>query len=97
MFSKPLDPTPLFPFSLRRTTDLNRAAAMARSAAYIPVSSEMSNFFSNTPIFKTRESTLTFSLITLEAVLVCFLEGFVVYNHLSLVDNCNLSAAASGK
>lgn len=70
---------------------------MARSAGYIPVvSSEMSNFFSNSPIFKTRESTLTFSLITLEAVLVCFLEGFVVYNHLALVSNCSLTTAASG-
>ncbi|KAI9283982.1 hypothetical protein BC943DRAFT_280206 [Umbelopsis sp. AD052] len=56
----------------------------------------MSNFFSTTPIFKTRESTITFSLICLEAVLVCFLEGFVVMNHLSLVANCNLSPSAEG-
>jgi hypothetical protein len=70
---------------------------MTRSTGYIPVSHEMSNFISTTPIFKTRESTLTFSLICLEAVLVCFLEGFVVMNHLNLVSNCNLSQAAEGK
>jgi hypothetical protein len=70
---------------------------MTRSVGYIPVSYEMSNFLSKSPIFKTRESTLTFSLICLEAVLVCFLEGFVVMNHLALVSNCNLTTAATGK
>ncbi|KAI8583759.1 hypothetical protein K450DRAFT_219866 [Umbelopsis ramanniana AG] len=69
---------------------------MTRSTGYIPVSHEMSNFFSTSPIFKTRESTIVFSLICLEAVLVCFLEGFVVMNHLQLVSNCNLSPAAEG-
>jgi hypothetical protein len=70
---------------------------MARSAAYTPVSSEMSNFLKTTPIFKTRESTLTFGLIVLECVLICFLEGFVVHNHLLLVSNCTLTTTASGK
>lgn len=70
---------------------------MTRSTGYIPVSHEMSNFFSTTPIFKTRDSTLTFSLICLEAVIVCFLEGFVVMNHLALVGNCSLTQEAQGK
>ncbi|KAJ2958566.1 hypothetical protein NQZ79_g5886 [Umbelopsis isabellina] len=64
---------------------------MARKAAYTPVSTEMSKFLNTTPVFKTRESTLTFGLIVLECVLICFLEGFVVQNHLLLHVRFDLS------
>lgn len=47
-------------------------------------------------VFKTRESTATLVLITVECILICFLEGFVVMNHLNLVSNCNMDMTGEG-
>lgn len=48
------------------------------------------------PIFKTKESILTISVVTFEAILICILEGIVIMNHLGLVSNCNPDSAGVG-
>jgi hypothetical protein len=48
-------------------------------------------------IFQTRESTLTFALVSFEAVLICILEGMVIKNHLQLVANCSMDLKGQGK
>ncbi|KAI9319350.1 hypothetical protein BX666DRAFT_1854402 [Dichotomocladium elegans] len=50
----------------------------------------------DSPLFKTRESTITFTLICLESILICFLEGFVVMNHHALVSNCAMDIVGKG-
>ncbi|ORZ03813.1 hypothetical protein BCR43DRAFT_484030 [Syncephalastrum racemosum] len=47
-------------------------------------------------VFKTPESTATLALITIQCILICFLEGFVVMNHLDLVSNCNMDMSGEG-
>ncbi|KAL1931685.1 hypothetical protein VTP01DRAFT_9828 [Rhizomucor pusillus] len=42
-------------------------------------------------IFSSIDSIITFALVCIEAVLICFLEGFVVNNHLALVSNCQVN------
>lgn len=48
------------------------------------------------PIFKTKESIFTISLVTFEAVIICILEGIVIMNHLGLVQNCDLDKQGKG-
>ncbi|KAI8148566.1 hypothetical protein BJV82DRAFT_506250 [Fennellomyces sp. T-0311] len=48
------------------------------------------------PLFKTNDSIITISLITAEAIIICFLEGFVVMNHLQLVSNCAMDRNGEG-
>jgi hypothetical protein len=49
------------------------------------------------PIFQTRESIFTLSLVSFEAIVICILEGIVVKNHLGLVQNCALDPTGEGK
>lgn len=49
------------------------------------------------PIFKSKDSICTISLVTFEAVVICILEGIVIMNHLGLVQNCNVDRAGKGK
>ncbi|KAK4511747.1 RRM domain-containing protein [Mucor velutinosus] len=48
------------------------------------------------PIFKTKESIFTISVVTFEAILICILEGIVIMNHLGLVSNCSPDSAGIG-
>ncbi|KAI9499739.1 hypothetical protein BDB00DRAFT_795403 [Zychaea mexicana] len=48
------------------------------------------------PLFKTNDSIMTIALVSVEAVLICFLEGFVVMNHLQLVSNCSMDRSGEG-
>jgi hypothetical protein len=48
------------------------------------------------PIFRSRDSILTISLVTFEAIVICILEGIVIMNHLGLVQNCNPDQAGIG-
>ena len=48
------------------------------------------------PIFKTKESIFTISIVTFEAVIICILEGIVIMNHLGLVQNCKTDAHGNG-
>lgn len=48
------------------------------------------------PIFRTKDSIFTISLVTFEAVIICILEGIIIMNHLGLVQNCNPDAAGRG-
>ncbi|KAI9313744.1 hypothetical protein BX666DRAFT_1863544 [Dichotomocladium elegans] len=48
------------------------------------------------PLFKTKFSTAFIVLVTIEAVVLCILEGLVVKNHLALVSNCNLDLNGQG-
>ncbi|KAI8336566.1 hypothetical protein BC941DRAFT_427458 [Chlamydoabsidia padenii] len=52
------------------------------------------NTFSS--IFKNRNFTVTLGLVSLECILICFLEGFVVMNHLKMVGNCQMSTVGNG-
>lgn len=47
-------------------------------------------------IFSSIDSIITFALVCIEAVLICFLEGFVVNNHLALVSNCQVNNTPAG-
>ncbi|KAI9256932.1 hypothetical protein BY458DRAFT_578586 [Sporodiniella umbellata] len=47
-------------------------------------------------LFKTKESTLTFSLVTCEAIIISILEGMVIKNHLGLVQNCSATTIEEG-
>lgn len=49
------------------------------------------------PIFKTKESIATLSVISLECILICILEGLVVMNHLALVSNCQMDTVGQGE
>lgn len=46
--------------------------------------------------FQSRDSIITVGLITLQALLVCSLESYVVYQHLGLVSNCSLTTVGEG-
>ncbi|KAI8876495.1 hypothetical protein K501DRAFT_298782 [Backusella circina FSU 941] len=48
------------------------------------------------PIFQTKESIFTLSLVSFEAIVICILEGIVVMNHLGLVQNCDLDPTGEG-
>ncbi|CAO3658651.1 unnamed protein product [Rhizopus stolonifer] len=47
-------------------------------------------------LFKTKESTLTFSLVTCEAIIIAILEGMIIMNHLGLVQNCSATSVEDG-
>ncbi|KAI9263446.1 hypothetical protein BDA99DRAFT_510222 [Phascolomyces articulosus] len=48
------------------------------------------------PLFKTNDSIITLALVSAEAIIICFLEGFVVMNHLNLVSNCSMDRNGEG-
>ncbi|KAI8087779.1 uncharacterized protein B0P05DRAFT_486985 [Gilbertella persicaria] len=48
------------------------------------------------PIFRTKESIMTFSLVLFECIVICILEGIVIMNHLQLVSNCNPDIIGEG-
>ncbi|KAI8338007.1 hypothetical protein BC941DRAFT_424339 [Chlamydoabsidia padenii] len=47
-------------------------------------------------IFKNRDFVITLSLVTVECIVICLLEGFVVMNHLKLVGNCQMTPIGNG-
>ncbi|KAI8096495.1 uncharacterized protein BX664DRAFT_324131 [Halteromyces radiatus] len=47
-------------------------------------------------IFKNRDFAITLGLVSVECILICILEGFVVMNHLKLVGNCQMTPVGNG-
>ena len=56
----------------------------------------MGSSLRDNPLFKTKESIATLSVISLECILICILEGLVVKNHLALVSNCQMDSVGQG-
>ncbi|ORZ05406.1 hypothetical protein BCR42DRAFT_428243 [Absidia repens] len=56
----------------------------------------MSDLSKFSAIFKNRDFTITLGLVSVECILICFLEGFVVMNHLKMVGNCQMSPVGDG-
>ncbi|KAG2220330.1 hypothetical protein INT45_004015 [Circinella minor] len=56
----------------------------------------MSFWSRKNPLFKTNDSIIIITLVTIEAIIICFLEGFVVMNHLDLIGNCTLNRNGQG-
>lgn len=57
----------------------------------------MGSSLRDNPLFKTKESIATLSVISLECILICILEGLVVKNHLALVSNCQMDSVGQGE
>ncbi|KAI8971119.1 hypothetical protein BDB01DRAFT_812406 [Pilobolus umbonatus] len=53
-------------------------------------------FSRENPVFKTKESILTLSIVSFEAILIIILEGMVIMHHLKLVANCNPTSIGEG-
>ncbi|KAI7862719.1 hypothetical protein BDF14DRAFT_1735477 [Spinellus fusiger] len=50
----------------------------------------------NSPVFATRDSIITLSLVTVECIVISILEGFVIKWHLALTSNCALDMTGEG-